>query len=285
MWSLWQAGSEAMRIVHTFDPYIIQIYGDFGLRWYSLPYLFGFLLAYLVLLRAAERRELPGLTREGADRFLWYTLLGVLVGARAFHVFVFEYRHYGFDPLAWAAVWRGGLSFHGGLTGALVAIACFARRERIPCYALTDRLAVPVAVALALGRVGNFINGEMYGTAYDGFLCVDYSLNEHMARPPIGCRHPTQLYEMAKNAAIAVMLAVLMRRPLRPGVLTWSFVGLYGGIRFLLMFLRDEADVWHTLTLSQIFCALMFLAAAVALLREVATSRVLTGTAHPGGQP
>jgi len=271
-----------MRILHTFDPYLLRLYGDIGLRWYALPYLIGFLLAYRAMVRAGERRELPGLTREAADRFLLYALVGVLAGARAFHVFVFEYGHYGLDPLAWLAVWRGGLSFHGGLAGAVIAIAAFARREGIPIYAITDRLAVPAAVALSLGRVGNFINGEMYGTPYAGIFCIDYSQNEHLAAVPAGCRHPTQLYEMTKNAGIAVVLAVLMRRPLRPGVVTWTFVGLYGALRFFLMFLRDEADVWGTLTLSQIFCAGMFVMAATALLLGLGTPRL---AAKPVGRP
>jgi phosphatidylglycerol:prolipoprotein diacylglycerol transferase len=111
-----------MRIVHTFDPYLIHIYGTFGLRWYALPYLVGFLLAYAVLKRAGERGEIPGMSHEAADRFAVYAWIGVLVGARAFHVFVFEYSSYGFDPLAWVAVWRGGLSFHGGLVGALLEL-------------------------------------------------------------------------------------------------------------------------------------------------------------------
>ncbi|MFP4624041.1 MAG: prolipoprotein diacylglyceryl transferase [Gemmatimonadota bacterium] len=254
-----------MRIIHDLDPFLLRINGDVGLRWYSLPYLIGFLLAYRALIRAGERGELGGVTREAADRFLSYTVIGVLLGARFFHVFVFEFSDYGFDPLAWIAVWRGGLSFHGGLTGALLAIAVFARQEGISIYAVTDRLAVPVAIALGLGRIGNFINAEMWGTPYEGFLCVDYTQSTHLANPPQGCRHPTQLYEMAKNFGIAGLLAYLGRRPLPPGLITWLFVGLYGAIRFMLMFVRDEVTVWQGLTLSQIFSGLMALAAVLVL--------------------
>lgn len=254
-----------MRIIHDLDPFIIRIYGDFGLRWYSLPYILGFLLVYGSLVRAGERGEAGGLSREAADRFVAYGITGALVGARFFHVFVFEFSHYGLDPLAWIAVWRGGLSFHGGLLGVVLATSYFARREGIPVYALTDRLAVPVAIALGFGRIGNFINAEMWGTPYDGPLCVDYSQNPYLPHPPVGCRHPTQLYEMTKNWALAGLLAVMARRPMRPGVLTWTFVGLYGLIRFFLMFVRDEVDVLGTLTLSQIFSALMAVGAAALL--------------------
>ena len=269
-----------MRIIHHFDPYIIRIHGDFGLRWYSLPYIIGFFLSYRALLRAGAAGEEGGLSPEAADRFLVYTLVGVLLGARFFHVFVFEFGHYGFDPVAWLAVWRGGLSFHGGLVGAVAAIALFARREGMSIYAITDRLAVPVAIALGLGRIGNFINAEMIGTPYDGPFCVDYTQNEHLVRPPAGCRHPTQLYEMTKNWVIAALLAVMGRHRPRRGVITWSFIGLYGAIRFFLMFLRDEAAVWGTLTLSQIFSAVMAVAAA-AVLWSMYTG-VLHGTAGLG---
>jgi phosphatidylglycerol---prolipoprotein diacylglyceryl transferase len=262
------------RIVHDFDPFLIRIHGDFGIRWYALPYVLGFVLAYLWLSRAIRHRELPGLRAEHLDPFLFYAFVGVLLGARAFHVFVFEFEHYGFDPIGWVAVWRGGLSFHGGLVGAVAAIALFARRYGIPVYAITDRIAVPVAIALGFGRIGNFINAEMPGVPYDGAFCVDYSQNPHLARPHEGCRHPTQLYEMAKNWLIAGVLWLMGARAApRPGVITWAFVALYGLIRFGLMFLRDEERVWVGLTLSQIFSGVMAVTGAVMLLHVLRSAR------------
>jgi phosphatidylglycerol:prolipoprotein diacylglycerol transferase len=146
------------------------------------------------------------------------------------------------------------LAFHGGLAGILLTVFWFSHKHGIPAYQLTDRLAAPVAVALALGRIANFINAEMYGTPYDGPFCVDYSQNQYMARPPEGCRHPTQLYESVKNFALAGLLLTIRERVRpRPGVITWSFIGLYGWIRFLLMYVREEERVWGGFTLSQIF--------------------------------
>jgi phosphatidylglycerol---prolipoprotein diacylglyceryl transferase len=255
------------RIVHDFDPFLLRIYGDFGIRWYSIPYILGFVLAYVWLARAAKKKDLPGLTTEDLDTFILYVFIGVMVGARAFHVFVFEYQHYGFDPGRWIAVWRGGLSFHGGLVGAVTAIALFARRTGLTIYSITDRIAVPVAIALGFGRIGNFINAEMPGTPYDGPFCVDYTQNESLLRPPQECRHPTQLYEMAKNWLIAGILWVMgTHRRLKPGVITWTFITLYGAIRFSLMFVRDEERVWAGLTLSQVFSALMALVGVVMLV-------------------
>lgn len=254
-------------IVHNIDPFIIQFGGGFGVRWYSIPYMLGMLFVYLSLRRAARQNLLPNLTEEGAENFVLIAILSALVGARFFHVFVFEFNRYGFDPMAWIAVWRGGLAFHGGLLGVLLAVAWFTQKHGMGFYQLTDRIAIPVALALSLGRIANFINAEMYGTPYEGPFCVDYSQSQYMAAPPEGCRHPTQLYESLKNLGIAGMLLLVRERirP-RPGVMTWLFVGSYGWIRFSLMYLREEATVWGNLTLSQIFSGLMGILGVVMVL-------------------
>jgi phosphatidylglycerol---prolipoprotein diacylglyceryl transferase len=245
-------------ILHNIDPFILRLGDGFGIRWYSIPYMLGMLFVYLSLRAAARERSIPNLTEEGAENFVLAAILAALVGARFFHVFVFEFSRYGFDPMAWIAVWRGGLAFHGGLTGVLLAVAWFSQKHGMGFYAITDRIAVPVALALSFGRIANFINAEMYGTPYDGPFCVDYSGNEYMAAPPDGCRHPTQLYEWAKNLGIAgALLLVRARLRPRPGVITWLFVASYGWIRFGLMYLREEQTVWGPLTLSQIFSGLM----------------------------
>lgn len=271
-------------IIHNIDPFLLRLGEGFGIRWYSIPYMLGMLFVYLSLRAAARTRKIGNLTEQGAETFTLVAIVAALVGARFFHVFVFEFHRYGIDPLAWIAVWRGGLAFHGGITGVVLAVLWFAHREGIRIYHLTDRLAVPVALALALGRIANFINAEMYGTPYEGPFCVDYSQNEYMARPPEGCRHPTQLYESLKNFGLAGGL-LLLRERLRPppGVLTWLFVGLYGWVRFGLMFVREEERVWMDLTLSQIFSGLMgvlgtVMIVVVLLRREGGTEVRATGS-------
>jgi phosphatidylglycerol---prolipoprotein diacylglyceryl transferase len=245
-------------IIHNIDPFVFRIGESFGIRWYSLPYMLGMLFTWLSLRKAARTGSIRNLTEEGAETFVFVAILAALVGARFFHVFVFEFDRYGFDPGAWIAVWRGGLAFHGGLVGIVLAVIWFARKHGIGIYRITDGIAMPVALALALGRIANFINAEMYGTPWDGSFCVDYSQNQYMARPPEGCRHPTQLYESAKNFGLAgALLLVRERLRPRPGVLTWAFVGGYGWIRFGLMYLREERTVFMELTLSQVFSGLM----------------------------
>lgn len=246
------------RIYHDFDPFIIHIWGNFGIRWYALAYILGFLLVRWYLIRAARNGEVRNLTPERVDDYVQWAFLGALLGARFFHVFVFEFRHYGFDPLAWIAVWRGGLSFHGGLTGVAVATYVFCRRYQVSFHAVADRTVIPIALALGYGRIANLINGEMYGTLWEGPFCIDYSQSRYLARPPEGCRHPTQLYQVAKNWLLALTLWLMLRRWRPPeGVVFWSFVGLYGFVRFWLMFIREEERVWMGLTQSQIFSGLM----------------------------
>ena len=259
-------------IVHNIDPFLIQFTEGFGVRWYSLPYMLGMLFVYLSLRKASREREMKNITEEIAESFVLTAIICALIGARFFHVFVFEFDRYGINPMAWIAVWRGGLAFHGGLVGVLLAVAWFSHRHGLPVYRLTDRLAIPVALALCLGRIANFINAEMYGTPYEGAFCVDYSQNQYMAQPPEGCRHPTQLYESAKNLGLAGLLVTLRSR-IRPppGIVTWTFVGLYGWVRFGLMYLREEETVWADLTLSQIFSGLMGILGFSMLLVMAAT--------------
>jgi phosphatidylglycerol---prolipoprotein diacylglyceryl transferase len=254
------------RIEHTFDPFLIYFGGGFGIRWYSLAYILGFFLTRWFLVRAARAGEVRNLTEERVDSYAMLGLFAALLGARFFHVFVFEFHRYGFDPAAWIAVWRGGLSFHGGLTGVALATWWFCRRHDIRFYAIADRAVIPIAAALGFGRIANFINAEMYGTLYDGPFCVSYAGNPNLPFPPQGCRHPTQLYQMLKNWAIAGVLWLLLTRwrpP--PGVVFWSFITLYGFIRFFLMYIREEERVWMGLTQSQIFSGMMALAGAIAV--------------------
>jgi phosphatidylglycerol:prolipoprotein diacylglycerol transferase len=260
-------GSDSvLRIIHDFDPVFWRIDG-FAFRWYSLPYVLGFLLAFLFLRRAVRRDEIPNLDGERVYFLMYYLMAGILIGARFFHVFIFEYSRYGFDPLAWIAIWRGGQAFHGGLFGAILATFLFCRRYKVAFYDLADRVIIITALALALGRIANFINGEMPGTPYAGPFCVDYSQSRFLQNPPQGCRHPTQLYEMLKNGLLFGFLYALYRyRKPRPGVIFWSFVALYGLIRFWLMFIRDESQVWMGLTLSQILSALMAVLGLTALV-------------------
>lgn len=246
-----------LQISHDIDPYLIRIYGDFGIRWYSLAYILGFVAVRWYLMRAARAGELTNVDEPGIDTWVSWSMLGALLGARFFHVFLFEFDQYYNRPEAWLAVWRGGLSFHGGLTGVMVATWLFCRHRGARFYELADRAVIPVCIALGFGRIANFINGEMFGTLYAGPFCIDYSTSSHLISPPEGCRHPVQFYQVVKNWSLAGALWFLRRSSPSRGVVFWLFVGIYGFARFFLMYLRDEERVLAGLTQSQIFSGVM----------------------------
>lgn len=255
------------RIIHDFDPFLWRLTESVGVRWFALPAVLGLLLAYAVLRRAAGRGEIGHLPVGRLDIYMLWLIGGVFLGARLFHVFLFEYASYGFDPPAWLAFWRGGLSTQGGIVGGALATLLFCRRYGVAFYAISDRLALVAALMLGFSRLGDFINASGVGTPYEGPLCVDYSQSRYLATPPEGCRHPTQLYEAAKNWAIFGLLVLVRRlRHPRPGVISWSFVALYGSIRFVLMAMRDEPRGWLGWSTSQQLSAGMAVLGLAALV-------------------
>ena len=132
------------------------------------------------------------------------------------------------NPLEVLQVWHGGLSFHGGLVGAVAAGYVFCKRKKLNYYDLADITVVPVALALALGRIGNFMNAELYGRITDVSWCIDYSKNKFMDGIPEGCRHPSQIYESMKNLLIFSALWVIKDKKLPKGFMFWTFVAMYG---------------------------------------------------------
>jgi phosphatidylglycerol:prolipoprotein diacylglycerol transferase len=144
-----------------FDPVAVQL-GPFGIRWYALAYILGLVLGWRLLRRMVQAPP-PVATALQADDFLTWATLGVVLGGRLGYVLFYQPRHYLQHPLAALEVWQGGMSFHGGMLGVAIATAWFARRERLPLLGFADRLAVCVPIGLGLGRVANFINGELWG--------------------------------------------------------------------------------------------------------------------------
>ena len=161
---------------HNINPVLLEI-GRFQIRYYGLLYAIGFIIAYFMISYLAKRKKLP-ITKDDVADFLLYEILGVVLGARLVYVFVYNPLFYLQNPFEIAAVWHGGLSFHGGLTGAIIALYLFCRRKNIEFYDLADIAVIPVALALALGRIGNFINAELYGRITNVQWCVYFTKNQ-----------------------------------------------------------------------------------------------------------
>jgi phosphatidylglycerol:prolipoprotein diacylglycerol transferase len=249
-------------------PNIVSV-GPFALRWYSMMYVIGYVLGYRLVLRRIER-GLTRLTRADLDDLIWYLVVGMLIGARLIYVLVYGRGEYAAHPIEVLYVWQGGLSFHGAVVGMAIAIILFARRHRFPVFAVTDLVALCGTPGLFFGRIGNFINGELYGRPTTvPWAMIFPSDRQHVPR------HPSQLYEaFAEGILLTAFLwwidRVSRRRGFdRPGLITGSFLVGYAIIRFSLEFTRaPDAQlglVIGALSMGQILSTIM-LAAGVTVL-------------------
>ena len=250
-------------------PVIVSI-GPLAIRWYGVMYIVGYIVGYRLAL-GRIRRGATALSRQGLDSLVWYLVIGMLVGARLTYVLVYGAAEYRAHPAEVFAVWRGGLSFHGAVIGMAVACALFARRYRLSLLEVTDTVALCGTPGLFFGRIGNFINGELYGRASSVPWAMIFP-----ADPLQVPRHPSQLYEaFAEGVLLAVALWMLDRRNARsartaPGLLTGAFLVGYAALRFLLEFTR-EPDVQLGLvagpfSMGQVLSGIMFLAGLLVLL-------------------
>ena len=220
------------------DPVLISI-GPFAIRWYALAYIVGIVLGWRLVRRLVQR---PGWkpTPEAIDDLVFYVTLGIILGGRIGYVLFYQPGHYLTQPLDMLAVWRGGMSFHGGLVGVLVATWLFARKQGYAFFELTDALAVATPIGLFLGRIANFINAELWGRVTD----MPWGVVFPTAGPEP--RHPSQLYEAGLEGL--VLFAVMLwfaRQPYGPtvrGRLSGIFLIGYAVARILVEFFR-EPDV------------------------------------------
>ncbi len=225
-----------MLIHPQIDPVAIHL-GPLAVHWYGLMYLVGFVL-FLWL----GKYRLRKLNREGwpeslMDDLLFYGVLGVVIGGRLGEVLFYQPGYYFSEPLQIFAVWNGGMSFHGGFIGVMVAMAIFARQRRIVWLELMDFIAPLVPLGLGAGRIGNFINAELWGKPTD--------LPWGMVFPNVDNvpRHPSQLYEFAmEGLALFVILWLYSRKPRPMGAVSGLFLIGYGAFRFIGEFARTPDD-------------------------------------------
>jgi phosphatidylglycerol---prolipoprotein diacylglyceryl transferase len=220
-----------------FDPVIVQI-GPFGIRWYALAYIGGLVLGWR-LARHLARLTPAVATAVQVDDFLTWATLGVVLGGRLGYVMFYQPQVYLAHPAMILAVWEGGMSFHGGALGVTIAIVWFCRRNAIPLLGFADRIAVCAPIGLGLGRVANFINGELWGRPAPDWL--PWAMIFPVAGPEP--RHPSQLYQALLEGLVLflVMFALSRREDLRAryGWLTGAFLVGYGIARITGEFFRQ----------------------------------------------
>jgi phosphatidylglycerol:prolipoprotein diacylglycerol transferase len=217
-------------------PHINPVYfhlGPLEFHWYGLMYILGFIAAYFLIIAGVKRQNI-GWTDEDVANFVFTVAMGIIIGGRTGYILFYNLSYYLDHPLRVFAVWEGGMSFHGGLTGGILAGIYFTRKKKTPIYTIADIVTPAVPIGLGLGRIGNFINGELYGRVTN--------LPWGMVFPGGGNlpRHPSQLYEAFLEGPVMFLILQLLggkRRP--PGVISWSFIALYGLFRFFVEFFRE----------------------------------------------
>ena len=250
-----------MAFIHGLNPQIIKI-GPLRLRWYGLMYLLGFVASYF-LIRSQPRARRLGLQGRVLQDLIFYIGVGLIVGARLGYILFYHYNdlgHYLQHPLEIIAIWHGGMSFHGGLIGALTGGVYFCRRSGLPAWEVADAVIVTAPIGLGLGRIGNFINGELYGRPS--------SLPWSVIFPAGGMvpRHPSQLYEAALEGLLLFMILWRLNKlDLPAGSMVCLFLGGYGLLRFVAEFFRQpDAQLGllaGVLSMGQVLCLGMILAA------------------------
>lgn len=212
------------------DPVAISL-GPFQIHWYGLMYVVGLVAAWWLGRRRAHR---VGLTHDDIGDLLFYGALGVVIGGRLGYALFYGLEQLLADPLWLFRIWEGGMSFHGGLAGVLLAVVVFARKHRLAFLQVSDFIAPLVPIGLGAGRLGNFINHELPGRVSE--------LPWAMAFPHAGPqpRHPSALYEFAlEGVVLFAVLWWLSRQPRQRGLISGLFLLLYGVFRFAVEFVRQ----------------------------------------------
>ncbi|MCX7562883.1 prolipoprotein diacylglyceryl transferase [Xanthomonadaceae bacterium XH05] len=243
-----------MSLLHTIDPVAFHL-GPVSVHWYGLMYLAGFLVAWWLGRARVRAGRLP-VDEQAYSDLVFYAMLGVLLGGRVGYLLFYGWPQVMADPMYVFRVWEGGMSFHGGLLGVLVAVAWWSRKHKLHFFDSVDFIAPLVPPGLGFGRVGNYIGGELWGHPTDVPWGVVFrnALPADVAQLPTGAlarlhasgaldvyaRHPSQLYQAVLEGA--VMFAVLWwfsRRPRPRYAVSGLFALLYGVFRFLVEFVRE----------------------------------------------
>lgn len=253
------------------DPVLIEI-GPIHIRWYALSYIVGIFIGWWWARRLAGNAKLWGpagapLAPHDIDDFVVWATLGIVLGGRIGYVLFYDLPRFVESPGSVFAIWEGGMSFHGGFLGTVLAMVLFARSRKIPAWSLIDTIAASVPPGILLVRIANFINGELWGKPTD----LPWGIAFPMAGPEP--RHPTQLYEgLLEGAVLFLLLLYLTHRQKRlrqPAFVSGVFAAWYGAVRILIEFVRvpdvQIGYLWGPLTLGMLL-SIPMLVAGIALM-------------------
>lgn len=251
------------------SPFIIQ-WGWFNISWYSFMYILGFFFTYVILKREFQKKRFHLRRQFEVGDLLMHCFYGVLLGGRIGYILFYNLDYYVHNPGQIIAIWNGGMSFHGGLAGVAIASFVFAKRHQVPYFHVTDHLAMCAPIGLGFGRIGNFINGELYGRVTD----VPWAMVFPGGGPHP--RHPSQLYEsFLEGPVLFLCLFVLMRTNHKDGLVSASLLIGYGLIRFALEFFREPdaqlGAVIGSFSMGQLLSSAMIMAGLLLLWCRIST--------------
>ena len=227
-----------MPFIHRIDPILLS-FGPFRVAWYGIMYLISFTLGYLLLKRNYYKKGVD-ITLAHYDSFFYSIVFGVFIGARLGFVLFYHPEYYLANPLEIIYIWQGGLSFHGGLIGVIIASLLFCRKYKYNFYTLADPAMPLVALSIGFVRIGNFINGELYGSVTNLPWAVVFANTDPLLLP----RHPSQIYEsLLEGFLMSIFLQIMLFKTKISGMIFWLFIGCYGVVRFLVEFIRLPDDL------------------------------------------
>ena len=246
-----------MTLLHDIDPIALPLpFWPHGIHWYGVMYLLAFGAAWFIGRQRVRAGRLPGVNEEAFGDLLFYGMLGVVLGGRIGYVLFYGFDAFLANPLVLLKINEGGMSFHGGLIGVMLAAAWWTRRQKLHYFDVMDFVAPIIPSGLGFGRLGNYIGGELWGKPTGGSWGVVFpdSLPAEYARLPMEqlralhetgaldrfARHPSQLYQMALEGVVMMAVLLLYSRKPRPRyAVSGLFALLYGSFRFLVEFVRE----------------------------------------------
>ncbi len=246
------------------NPSIIK-FGSLDIRWYGFFYIVGFLVGYIFLRKLLKYREI-NLKKEEYENMLFTIMLGIIIGGRLGYILFYNLSYYFAHPLDILKVWEGGMSFHGGAIAVIILGYFFCKKHKLSFYQLADPVLPLASIGIGLGRLGNFINAELYGRVTNVPWAMIFPTD-----PQKLPRHPSQLYEIFLEGIVLFFVSYFMLRKIsKPGIVFWTWIGLYGLFRFLVEFLREPDTqlgfVLGPLTMGQVLSLLMLITSIIALI-------------------
>jgi phosphatidylglycerol:prolipoprotein diacylglycerol transferase len=215
------------------NPILVKL-GPIQVSWYGLMYVFGFLASYLLVRYQMKKKDF-GVSKLDVEDLYFYLILGLVIGARLGYVLFYDLKMYLANPLEVFAIWHGGMSFHGGLIGVLLVGILFSWKNNKSFWKIADLFIVTAPIGLGLGRIGNFINGELYGRVTQVPWAMIFPTDKDLLP-----RHPSQLYESAlEGGVLFLILWFLKDKKLPTGGLLAIFLSLYGLFRFFVELFRE----------------------------------------------